>query len=1231
VLGWGSTTALAMGGSNQSLFLLGAILASQGSAAIPLLVVGLALSWAAAFGWTELILMWPKRVGGIAASCAEAFRPYSPVLANLTGVCYWWGWVPTCGLTALLSASALHQWYLPGVSVTLLATLLVVAFAAVNLCGIRWVARLAVPIACASAGLAVLSALIPVIAGTVDWHRAADWHLRSPFHGIFGALTSAMAGLYLIGFAAPAFEAAACHVGETINPARNIPRAMLASGGMAAVYFVVLPVVWLGVLGPHSIEGDLTQALGPTFAPLFGSLAKAAAVWFMVFNMFHGTLQPLAAASRTLAQLSEDGLLPRVLARRSRTDAPWVATVLTAGMSIAFLLTGDPTWVIAAANFTYLIGIGLPSVAVWLLRRDQPDRERPYRAPRGTIQLGLLAACVWGVTTVLGFEQFGLPTVIAGLALAYAGSALYALRVMGDRRRAGLPRFSRSLHLKLTGAMLAVMILDGAGYLTAIQHVGGSDPALVTLLEDIFVAVAILTVTVGLVLPGMISHATGEVARAAQRLASGAIAELTGAMEALGAGHLDRAVARTDVQPVVVHSRDEVGAMADSFNVMQAGLARAGLALDSAREGVAAAESRLQRNVERQAAIARFGGRALEGIEPEQLMQEVTAALEDVLQVDLAMVLEMDSSTRLQLRAASGCGASLGRGLQIAAGPDTPEGLCYSLGQPVVVEDLHHEERLACAPEMVGLNLRAAAAVTIEGPSRPFGVLAVHTRAPRLFSEDEVNALRATANVLADAIGRHQAEQETRRQALHDPLTGLPNRALFTDRLGLALAGSERSGLSVAVLFLDIDNFKLINDTRGHSVGDELLRGVAARLDESVRPWDTVARFGGDEFVLICNALASDDDAVALAERTSAVLGPAFTLEGADHFVTTSIGVAVSTGRAQPVDDLIRDADAAMYRAKELGRGRVEVFDEDMREQAIRRLRISTELTTAIAQGQLRVVYQPVVALSHGEEADGRIVGVEALVRWEHPERGTIMPSEFIPIAEETGQILPVGRWVLGEACRQMAAWKQADPRREDLSLSVNLSARQVAQADVRDAVEEILRDSGLSPECLHLEITESVLMEEAEAPLEALKAYKELGVRLVLDDFGTGYSSLAYVRRFPIDDLKIDRAFVSGLGEGAGDTAIVEAILSMARGLDVGVVAEGVETEGQARALAALGCGFAQGFLYSPPVSADELELMLEQRFVFAGESASPGDHARPPRDRDSRTPRLPAVSAGS
>jgi two-component sensor histidine kinase/amino acid transporter len=643
-VGWFGTTCVAMGGANQSLFLIGALFAGQGmipgqgSAAVPILIAGLLLSWAAAPGWTELILMYPNRVGGIAATCAEAFRPLSPVLANLTGVCYWWGWVPTCGLTALLSAGAIQAWFWPSASIPLLASAIVVAFAVVNLCGVKWVMRMAMPIATVSALLAFLSALVPILHGTVDWHRAFDFRLTVPFGGWFGRLTSLMAGLYLVGFAAPAFEQAACHVGETIDPNRNVPRAMFASAAMASVYFIVLPVVWLGVLGPGPLGGDLAGALGPTYAPLLGSAAKGAAIWFMMMNMFHGTIAPLAGAARTLAQLSEDGLLPEFLAKRAPSDAPWTATVLTAAMAILFLFIGDPVWLIAAANLTYLIGIALPNVAVWLLRRGHPEMARPYRAPRGTILLGVGAAAVWGLTVILGFEQFGLLTVIIGFIFAYSGSAAYAWRKFTDRRKQGLPGVARTLHLKLTGAMLAVLSLDAIGYLIAVTAVPRRDAALVAALEDIFVMVALLTICVGLILPGMIAHSAVQVSKAANRLVSGTLADFARAMRALAAGELDAATARFELTPITLNSRDEVGEMARNFNLLQEGIGRAAGGLEGARSGLLRARAALVDSNERlriELQERRRVQEALRGslVEKDALLKEVHHRVKNNMQV----------------------------------------------------------------------------------------------------------------------------------------------------------------------------------------------------------------------------------------------------------------------------------------------------------------------------------------------------------------------------------------------------------------------------------------------------------------------------------------------------------------------------------------------------------------------------------------------------------------------
>jgi signal transduction histidine kinase/L-asparagine transporter-like permease len=486
---------------------------------------------------------------------------------------------------------------LPSVNVSFIATGIVLLFLFINLMGVKWITRLTIPIGITSAILAFLSAVVPVFSGKCDWHQALSFHLETPFPGMFGKVTSFMAGLYLVGFAAPAFEAAACHVGETIDPKKNVPRAIYASASMATLYFLVLPIIWLGTIGADGMAGDLAQTLGPIFAPLVGGGARAVAASFMAFNMFHGTIAPLTGVCRTLSQLAEDGLLPEFFALRlAKTDAPWVASGVTAALAIGGIWIGDPVWLIAAANLTYLIGISLPSVAVWLLRRDQPDMERPYRAPRGMIWAGLIAAIFWGISTILGFEQFGLRTVIFGICLAYSGSVLYAWRKWSDHRKGGSRGVPHSLHVKLTGAMMVVLLLDGGGYLLAVQNAGLHGTAMVAALEDIFVAVALLTITVGLILPGMIAHSAVEVMQAAQRLATGTLADFSKAMEALAAGNLDDAHARVNITPVFIHSRDEVGQMAASFNTMQEEIKRAAVGLDGAREGLRKARGELQEN-----------------------------------------------------------------------------------------------------------------------------------------------------------------------------------------------------------------------------------------------------------------------------------------------------------------------------------------------------------------------------------------------------------------------------------------------------------------------------------------------------------------------------------------------------------------------------------------------------------------------------------------------------------
>jgi diguanylate cyclase (GGDEF)-like protein/PAS domain S-box-containing protein len=612
-------------------------------------------------------------------------------------------------------------------------------------------------------------------------------------------------------------------------------------------------------------------------------------------------------------------------------------------------------------------------------------------------------------------------------------------------------------------------------------------------------------------------------------------------------------------------------------------------------------EGELQRALSQQAVVARLGERALQNSDPQELMETAAELIGKVDGVHSACVWELGrDGRRLNLRAGLE-EAVLGAGRRVSASRDSHAGAALDSGTHAIVSDWDQETRHTMPPVLRVFGAASSLAVVIDGKNRPFGVLDVHATEPHRFTAKDVPFVQAAANVLADAIERHAADQALRYRVLHDSLTGLPNRLSFVDALGDSLNKAAISGSPVGILFLDLDHFKLINDSLGHHAGDALLRAVAPRLRSHLRPGDVVARFGGDEFGILIDRLADEGEAVAIADRVAAAFTQPFSIDGVDHFVSASIGVAVSRaseGRTVNAELLIRDADAAMYRAKEGGRARCVLFDAEMRAGAMRRLEVERELRGALDRDELALHYQPVVNLRSGE-----ITGLEGLVRWRHPERGILDPSEFVSIAEDSGLIEPIGRWVQERACRQAVEWHQLQPDSRPLDVAVNLSARQVAHRDLPATVEEIIARTGLDPVNLRLEITESVLVEESATAISSLEALNELGVRLVLDDFGTGYSSLAYLNRFPFHALKIDCSFVDALGIEQEATAIVEAIIGMARALSLEVIAEGVENEVQLAELRRLECDYAQGHLFHAAMPEREVSrLIAEGAFGYSG-----------------------------
>ena len=439
------------------------------------------------------------------------------------------------------------------------------------------------------------------------------------------------------------------------------------------------------------------------------------------------------------------------------------------------------------------------------------------------------------------------------------------------------------------------------------------------------------------------------------------------------------------------------------------------------------------------------------------------------------------------------------------------------------------------------------------------------------------------------AAERKSLEMQMAHKAMHDALTGLPNRTLFHDRLKHAVMRAKRHQSMLGVMFIDLDGFKPINDGLGHDVGDLLLKALGRRLQEGLRASDTAARFGGDEFMVLCEDVADEQHVISIAERLQAAVAEPFRIAGHDLAVSSSMGIVVSTGHEESADSLIRNADAAMYRAKRQGVS-YEMFDDGMRSRVRARARTESDLHRAIEEREFRLLYQPQVDLR-----SGRVVGLEALLRWDHPERGVVEPAEFLWLAEETGMITKIGEWALRQSCLHARAWgaRNGSP----LRVSVNLSARQHRDPDLVDLVERILTETRTDPATLCLEITENVLVNDADAAAQTLHALKGLGVRLSIDEFGTGHSSLGSLKRFPLDMLKVDRSFVSGLGTDTEDAAIVTAIINLAHSLGLQTVADGVETKEQVDELRALGCDVGQGFYFARPRPSDAIAELLGSR----------------------------------
>jgi diguanylate cyclase (GGDEF)-like protein/PAS domain S-box-containing protein len=585
-----------------------------------------------------------------------------------------------------------------------------------------------------------------------------------------------------------------------------------------------------------------------------------------------------------------------------------------------------------------------------------------------------------------------------------------------------------------------------------------------------------------------------------------------------------------------------------------------------------------QRRAERQkAVIADLGRRALGCGDVLALMSEATRAIRETLGTATCVTSRRLASGEVRIVAADGEPFDP----TIPAGQPSQTAFTLGVGESVVSNDLAGETRF-CAPAMVlEKGLRRSVSVPVPERLGARHVILTHAHAStRSFAVEDARFLEAVAHVIAGALDRGANEEELRRRALEDPLTGLANRALLANQLEAELRHARRFGDRVCVLLLDLDRFKVVNDTLGHTVGDALLRRVAARLSACVREEDLVARHGGDEFTVVCTRTATDHAITKLAAQlVESVLEP-FEIDGHEVFISASVGVAVSEHGRETPEELLRDADTAMYRAKELGGGRFEAFDAALRCHLVERMAIEDGLRHAVEREQLELHYQPLIDL-----IDERVVGFEALVRWRHPERGLIAPGRFIPIAEQTGLIAAIGSWVLSRACAQLGRWP------EEIDASVNLSALQIHPKLVIE-VEQLLAEHAITPGRLVLEITESLVLDPSIKPVIA--SLRGLGVQLALDDFGTGYSSLGSLQRFPLDLVKLDRTLIDTLTDERG-IAVVRAAIELGQALGVQVIAEGIEDRTQLNTLRELGCPLGQGFLFAKPLPLADAQRLIQ------------------------------------
>ena len=1039
---------------------------------------------------------------------------------------------------------------------------------------------------------------------------------------------------------------------------RVVAYVQFVGAGVAVLWLVVPPVgpsnrpgLIIVALGGAVFAATISRAPGRAHRALPTATSTISTALLGAYTMFAGEAVPfsllfLAAAGAAIWCFSS---------RQAIVQVGWIATAFALGIWI-YRAPGDPPW-------PQLSGEDLKSVLFWgaalgatamlikMFKRTVVDRDERLAAIVASSHDAIIAKDCNGLITVwnpaagrlYGYaesEMIGRPISVL-VPPSQAGEDRELLgRVLRDER---IERY-RTTRVRKDGSIVDVSVSlspihDGDGVVIGASCIARNITDSLHAQQEIALQAQLLDQVDAAVI---LTDATGAVrywSRGSQRLYGYA------AEEAVGRDLLDLIVPEASRTQVLARRRDAMaGRPADvevdvhdkhgrRFPVYlrlraaqipgdvdgPAGLIGVSIDVSARRE----AEQAIRRHAAQQEMIATLGRLALQGDSLTELFDHAVRMASESLSADCArMVEQIPGTSEFVVRA--GVGWLDGRkGEHVAGEPPSISRFALTAREAVVVQDWDQERRFERSSRLLARGVRASVAVAIGDQSRPLGVFEVHYTRPQAVPADSSPFLTALANVLAEAIHSRDARETIRVQALQDGLTGLPNRTLFHDRVTHALARNDPHGGRPAVFLIDIDRFKLVNDTLGHDAGDELLRLVAPRLEGAIRSDDTLARLGGDQFAVLCDQLPSKAAAIQIANQLIGSLKLPLPVRGEQRVLSATVGAALSTGDSTATE-LLRDADAAMYHAKKAGGARFELFNQDMRDRVLGRVRTESALRAALGtDDEIHVHYQPVVSLK-----TGRIVGAEALARWRHPDWGPVAPIEFIPVAEDSGLIHELGKHVIRRAVAESAAWQHIP---DFAGIAVNVSTRQLVESDeVPTVVSDAIAAAGIAPGFVTVEVTESVLIEQLEAAWAALTSLRNLGVHLSLDDFGTGYSSLSYLRELPLDAVKIDRSLIGGIVTTPGAADIPAAIVQMAHSLDLTVIAEGIETIEQAACLRRLNCDLAQGFYFARPITPEALTELLHDQPHWLPPTAKQENSQRPKtiiRRRNTARDRTPEV----